>query len=190
MKPNFFINWWVFTLNGIIALLYGLLAIFAPSDTLQVIITYFGVVVLIIGVAILIGAINNAKKGYAYISDLITAIVGISIGAVLAFYTTEALKIFMFIVGGWAVLIGVLQLYLLLSEELTPGSKKTLLINAIITLAFGVLLFFTPLESASVLVVLSGIMAFVIGIILIVVGLQLKNLTVEYEDVEEEETSN
>jgi len=110
MKPNFFINWWVFTLNGIIALLYGLLAIFAPSDTLQVIITYFGVVVLIIGVAILIGAINNAKKGYAYISDLITAIVGISIGAVLAFYTTEALKIFMFIVGGWAVLIGVLQL--------------------------------------------------------------------------------
>jgi len=33
-------------------------------------------------------------------------------------------------------------------------------------------------------------MAFVIGIILIVVGLQLKNLTVEYEDVEEEETSN
>jgi len=187
MKSNSLVNWWVFVLNGIIALLYGLLAIFAPSDTLQVIIMYFGIVVLIIGAAILIGAINNSRRGYPYISDLFSAIVAIAIGGVLTFYTSAAVKIFMFVVGGWAILIGIIQLYLLLNEELTPGSKKTLLISALITLAFGVLLFFTPLESASVLVVLSGIMAFVIGIMLVVLGMQLKNLTVEYEDVEEEE---
>lgn len=186
MKSNSLVNWWVFVLNGIIALLYGLLAIFAPSDTLQVIIMYFGIVVLIIGAAILIGAINNSRKGYSYGSDLFSAIVAIVIGGVLTFYTDAAVKIFMFIVGGWAILIGVIQLYLLLNEDLSPGSKKTLLISALITLAFGVLLFFTPLESASVLVVISGIMAFVIGIMLVVFGMQLKNLTVEYEDVEEE----
>ena len=186
MKSNFFINWWVFVLNGVIALLYGLLAIFAPSDTLHVIITYFGVVVLIIGAALLIGAISNAKKNYPYVSDLISAIVAIALGAVLAFYTTAAVKIFMYIVGGWAILVGVVQLILLTNDELPPGSKKSLLINALVTLAFGVLLFFTPLGSASVLVVISGIMAFVIGIMLIVLGMQMKNVTVEYEDVEEE----
>jgi uncharacterized membrane protein HdeD (DUF308 family) len=187
MNSNSLVNWWVFTLNGIIALLYGLLAIFAPSDTLQVIIMYFGIVVLIIGVAILIGAISNSRRGYPYGSDLFSAIIAMLIGGVLTFYTTAAVKIFMFIVGGWALLLGIAQLYLLLNEELNPGSKKTLLINALITLGFGVLLFFTPLESASVLVVLSGIMAFVIGIMLIVFGLQLKNMFVEYEDVEEVE---
>jgi len=186
MNSKSLVNWWVFVLNGIIALLYGLLAIFAPSDTLQIIIMYFGIVVLIIGAAILIGAISNSRKGYPYGSDLFSSIIAIIIGGVLTFYTTEAVKIFMFIVGGWAILIGIFQLYLLLSEELNPGSKKALLINALITLAFGVLLFFTPLESASVLVVLSGIMAFVIRIMLIVLGLQLKNLVVEYEDLEEE----
>jgi len=185
MNSNSLVNWWVFTLNGIIALLYGLLAIFAPSDTLQVIIMYFGIVVLIIGVAILIGAISNSRRGYPYGSDLFSAIIAMLIGGVLTFYTTAAVKIFMFIVGGWALLLGIAQLYLLLNEELNPGSKKTLLINALITLGFGVLLFFTPLESASVLVVLSGIMAFVIGIMLIVFGLQLKNMFVEYEEVDE-----
>jgi uncharacterized membrane protein HdeD (DUF308 family) len=183
---NSLVNWWVFVLNGIIALLYGLLAIFAPSDTLQVIIMYFGIVVLIIGVAILIGAISNSRKGYSYGSDLFSAIVAIVIGGILTFYSTAAVKIFMFIVGGWAILIGIFQLYLLLSEDFNPGSKKTLLINGLITLAFGVLLFFTPLESASALVIVSGIMAFVIGIMLIVLGLQIKNMVVEYEDVEEE----
>ena len=187
MNSKSLINWWVFILNGIIALLYGLLAIFAPSDTLQVIIMYFGIVVLIIGVAILIGAISNSRKGYPYASDLFSAIVAIIIGGVLTFYTSAAVKIFMFVVGGWAILIGIFQLYLLLSEELSPGSKKSLLINALITLAFGVLLFFTPLESASALVVLSGIMAFVIGIMLIVFGLQLKNMFVEYEELDEED---
>ena len=113
--------------------------------------------------------------------------VAIVLGAVLAFYTSSAIKIFMYIVGGWAILVGVVQLVMLAREETPPGTKKSLLVNGLITLAFGVLLFFTPLGTASAFVWLSGIMAFIIGIILIVLGLQMKNMTVEYEDVEEEE---
>jgi len=184
MKSKSLLNWWAFVLNGIIALMFGLLAIFAPSDTLQVIVTYFGIVVLFIGVALLIGAINNAKKGYPYVSDLISAIIAIAVGAVLAFYTTAAVKIFMYIVGAWAIIMGIVQLLLLTNDEFTPGSKKSLLINALITLGFGVLLFFTPIGSASVLVVISGLLAFVIGIMLIVMGMQMKNIISDYEDVE------
>ncbi|MCF6169729.1 MAG: DUF308 domain-containing protein [Bacteroidales bacterium] len=185
MKSNLFVNWWVFALNGVIALLYGLLAIFAPVDTLKVIITYFGIVVLIIGAALLIGAISNARKGYPYFSDLISAIVAIALGAVLAFYTSSAIKIFMYIVGGWALLVGIVQLVMLARDETPPGSKKSLLVNGLVTLGFGILLFFTPLGTASALVWISGILAFIIGIMLIVLGMQMKNITVEYEDAEE-----
>ena len=183
MKSNNILNWWAFVLNGIIALMYGLLAIFAPSDTLHVIITYFGIVVLIIGIALLIGAINNARKGYPYASDLISAIIAVAVGALLAFYTTAAVKIFMYIVGAWAILMGILQLILLANDELSPGSKKSLLVTALITLGFGILLFFTPLGSASVLVVISGLLAFVIGIMLIVFGMQMKNMISDHEEV-------
>ena len=80
------------------------------------------------------------------------------------------------IIGSWAVLIGIVQLYLATRSELLPGEKNTLLINAIITLAFGVILFFNPFTSAAALVVISGVLAFVFGVVLIAMSVRLKNI--------------
>lgn len=80
------------------------------------------------------------------------------------------------IIGSWAVLIGILQLYMATKPELLAGEKNTLLVNGIITLIFGIILFFNPFETAAFLVVISGILAFIFGIVLIAISIRLKNL--------------
>ena len=155
MKSKRLSNWWLLTLNGIIAIVYGILAIFIPGTTIVAMVMYFGIVILIIGLAMLWGAINSIRANLPYTTDLISSLVTIVIGALLTFYTSKSLTIFVMIIGSWAVLVGVVQLYVATRSELVPGEKNTLLVNGIITLIFGVILFMNPFESASILVVIS-----------------------------------
>lgn len=169
-------NWWVLTFNGIIAVLYGLLAMFVPQTTILTIVMYFGIVILIIGVAMLFGVVNNMKNKQSYAADMAISIVTIIIGGLLTFYTQKSLEIFVIVVGSWAILLGALQLYLLIKFEYSKGTKNILLVNGLLTLIFGVILFFNPFQSASILVAISGILAFIFGVILISVSIKLKNL--------------
>ncbi len=169
-------NWWILAFNGIIALLFGLMAIFSPIETITVIVKYFGIVMLIVGAAMLIGVYTSMKNGLHYGNDLISSVVTIGMGVVLAFFTQESLQIFFIVFGVWAIILGIGQL-VIMSGVSSPGDKKMLMINGIITLIFGVMLFFNPFVSASIVVVLTGILALVIGIILIALAIKIKNLT-------------
>jgi len=169
------INWWVLAFNGIIALLFGLMAIFAPEDTLKVIVMYFGIIMLIIGIAMLFGVYSSMKNKLNYGTDLVSALITVALGVVLAFFTEKSLEIFVIVVGIWAIMLGVGQL-LIMSTVQSKGDKQFLLFSSLFTIAFGVLLFFNPFASAPIFVVLIGIMAAVIGIILISFAFKLKNL--------------
>lgn len=168
-------NWWALAFNGIIALLFGLMAIFSPINTFKVIIMYFGIVMLIVGIAMLFGVYTNMKNKRNYGNDLITSAVTIGLGVVLTFFTQRSLEIFVIVVGVWAIILGISQLVIMMNIQ-SPADKKILLINGIITLAFGVVLFFNPFTLASIFIVLTGILSIIIGIVLIALSIKLKNL--------------
>jgi uncharacterized membrane protein HdeD (DUF308 family) len=183
MKTNPFSNWWSLALSGIIAILYGLLAFYNPGDMLTTIVSFFGIIILIVGLAMVIGVINNIKNKKNYTADLIWTILTLAVGGVLTFYTTEAVKIFVIIIGVWAILVGVLQLYLM--TRLDPGdkNKNSFLINGIITIIFGVILFFDPFASAGAFLIVTGILALIVGVILIVLAIKMKSLSEEFDKI-------
>lgn len=182
MSPNPFSNWWSIAVNGIVAILYGILAIFIPGETILTIIIWFGIVVLIVGIAMMIGVINNIRNKLPYGTDLVWTIVTIAIGAVLTLYTQRSIEIFVIIIGAWAVLIGVIQLYLMTKLDPADKGRNTFLINGVLTVIFGIVLFFNPFASAKALLILTGIIAFIIGIVMIIISFKMKSLSKITED--------
>jgi len=75
----------------------------------------------------------------------------------LIFYTQRSIEIFFIIIGIWAFIIGVVQLWMMSKISADVQVRNTLLINGIITLVFGVLLLIFPFTSAKVLVTISGL---------------------------------
>ena len=174
MESKNLTNFRMLGLNGIIAVVYGLLAIFVPAETLTVIIMYFGILILIIGIAILIGVYNNFKKKTAYGMDLLWSIFTIIIGALLIFKTTNVIYIFAVLIGCWAILMGIAQLYMMTKVHSSSGGKNALLVNGLITVVFGIIVLFNPFETANFILIISGILAFIIGIIMIALSVTLK----------------
>lgn len=174
METKSITNFRMLGLNGVIAVIYGLLAIFVPADTLAIIIKYFGILIFIIGIAMLIGVYNNFKNKTAYGMDLTWAIVTIIIGSLLFFRTTNVIFIFTVLIGCWAILMGIAQLYLMTKIHGSSGGKNALLINGLISVVFGIIVLFNPFEAANFILIISGILAFIIGIIMISLSVSLK----------------
>lgn len=176
MKSNTYsISWSVLAFNGLIALLFGLMAIFSPLDTLKVIIMYFGIIMIIVGVAMMFGVYSSMKNKLNYGTDLISALITIGLGVVLGFFTEKTLEIFVIIVGIWAVMLGIGQLVIMANLD-SKGDKRFLLYSGLFTLIFGALLFFNPFALASIFVMIIGIMSTIIGVVLISFSFKLKNL--------------
>lgn len=181
MESSISKQWALLAANGVIAIIFGALAIFVPGPTLLTVVTYFGIVILLFGVAMLVGVISNIRNGLGYGTDLAEAIVLMIIGILLIFYTQQSLKVFVIIIGSWAVLIGLLQLFF--AFKLDPGlnGKSTLLINGGLSLIFGIVLFFNPFQAAVFVLVLTGILAIAVGTILIIVALKMKRFFSQME---------
>ena len=175
METKSFNKWELLAANGIIAIIFGALAIFLPGPTLLTVVTYFGIVILLLGVAMLVAVINNIRHQLSYATDLVETMFLLIIGFLLTFYSQKSLQVFVIIIGSWAVLLGLLQL--IISFKIDPGlrNKKTLLINGGISLIFGIILFFNPFQTAKFLLVISGVLAIFMGIVLITVAIKMKN---------------
>jgi uncharacterized membrane protein HdeD (DUF308 family) len=171
MKKN---NWFMFVINGIIAVLFGALALFFTKETIETLTQYFGILVLVAGAILLIVAISNMKKEKPHVLLLAEAIAAILIGAVITFYPGGSLKLFLIMVGIWAAIIGLMQIILAIQMKNKVTNHSLFTINGIITLVMGLLLFFNPMGAVSLLMKIIGILGLAGGALLIYLGFKVK----------------
>jgi uncharacterized membrane protein HdeD (DUF308 family) len=172
-------NWRILLFNGLMALLYGVLAIFASEGLILTLVTYVGILIIIYSLAMFYGVFINYKNGLAYGVDFLQGLIMFGLGVLLTFYSKESVNIFVIVIGSWSLLLGITQLYYAFKLPFELHSKKIMLINGAFSMILGVILLFNPFRVASFMVILSGILALLIGIILIVVAVKMKNYRVE-----------
>ena len=70
-------------------------------------------------------------------------------------------------IGIWAMIIGIFQIVVSIKTASQHKNKNVLLFNGILSMIFGLILFFNPFETAVFLTFLAGILALLLGIVLI-----------------------
>jgi uncharacterized membrane protein HdeD (DUF308 family) len=176
MAANYHKNWWLLTINGIIAIIFGALTLFLPQGTILTIAKYFGFILLLGGLILFIGAMINRRKQKPYSLLLVEGIISVVLGLVILLFTKQTLELFVIIVGIWAILIGIMQLFIMARIEGNKNDKMVLLVNGLLTLLFGILIFFNPFTAAIAFAKLVGILALAFGILLIYLSLQLRKI--------------
>ena len=163
-------------INGAIAIIFGLFAILVPQETAKTITLYFGLILIGAGALGIFLSAKSIKETSVVPYNLLSSVLSVIIGIFIIIYTKRSLEIFAIIVGIWAVLVGVMQLLIALRINKTSVNRKIMIFNSIVTLLFGLVLFFNPLESIALLTFLVGALALLFGGILIYISLMINKI--------------
>ena len=182
---------WTFLVSGLIAIVYGLLAILLPKDFIATIMVASGIIVTAIGVICFLTALSRRKKSLPWIMLLIEAIALIALGIVAIIWSKETVKVLIFIIGLWSVLMGAFMLLVILNKDFMVN-RGFYIFSAILSICFGILLIVNPFGSLELFVKITGVIALLFGIIMVMFGFairrQSKDVELEIENPSDEKT--
>ncbi len=155
--------WWIIVVRGVVAIAFGVLALFYPESTAKAIVIVFGIWALADGVMALVSIVTGGGRAWGWL--LLEGVLGIAAGVIA--FREPAITVFalVLVIAFWSLMIGVLEISGALQLRQVPGSGWGWLLAAgIASLIFGILLIANPGIGAATVLVLIGIYAIVVGV--------------------------
>jgi uncharacterized membrane protein HdeD (DUF308 family) len=166
-------NWWALALRGLFAILFGIIAFAMPGAAMLALVLVFGAYSAADGIFNIVLAVRGARGHERWGLLLVNGLLGIAIGIAAVIWPGITVLAFVFMVGAWALLSGGLMLGAALGLKISHG-RWLLVFGALISLAYGLLLFASPLIGALVLTWWVGAHALIFGVTLIVLAFRLR----------------
>ena len=167
--------WWMIALRGLLVLLFGLAAIFWPGVTLTVLVLWIGAGFLVNGAFVLGAAIvGRDVQGRGWL--LLDGLLGIAAGVLTFLYPGITGLVLLWLVAGWAIVSGVLQIAAAVQFRKVIRGEWMLALAGALAIAFGVLLIARPGAGLVTLALLIGWFAIFDGVVLIALGFRLRGL--------------
>ncbi len=161
-------KWMLPGLGGLLAILFGLVALLFPSITLIGLAIYFAVTILISGIVLVAGSIRMKPVKSGRYMQLIEGIIGILLGIIILARPEASVAVFVAIMGIWAMVLGLFFLIIFIRRPLPEFEKYFFLIAGIVSFVFGLLIAVNPFESSRIIVVLVGVYAIAYGVFTII----------------------
>lgn len=169
-------NWWLVVLRGVLGIAFGIITVVAPAISLTALVLLFGAYAFADGVLAIATAVRRRVTTERWWILLLEGLVGIGAGLVTLFLPGITALVLLYIIAGWAVATGILELVAAVRLRKAIKHEWLLAIGGIASIAFGVLIALFPGAGALALVIWIGAYAFVFGTLLVALGLRLRGL--------------
>lgn len=173
-------HWWAIVLRGVIAVLFGIIALASPVAIMLSLALLFGIYMLIDGVIGLVASVRAVVSHGHWGALLAEAVLNILMGLIALFIPGAAVLVFVLLMAAWALISGGLMLVAAVKLHASHG-RWWLGLGGVVSLIWGVLLVASPLMGAVVLTWWLGIYAIVFGIALLVCGWRLRGQRPGYQ---------
>jgi len=167
-------RWWAPVVRGAAAVLFGILALVAPSMGLLALVISWGAYAIIDGVFNLFLAARGGRTGGRWGWFLFEGIISIGAGVLTFVYPGMTALVLLTVIAAWAVLTGIVEIAAAIELRRVMTGEWVLALSGVLSIAFGVLLFANPRSGALVVVWFIGAYAIVFGVLLISLGVKLR----------------
>jgi len=167
--------WWALLVRGVIAALFGIMALIWPSITLMVLVLLFGAYALVDGIlAVSVGVQVHGDSGRWWMMILM-GLVGIAIAVLTFIWPRVTALVLLYLIAVWAILTGVLEVVAAIWLRKIMKGEWVLALGGILSLILGVLLVISPIPGALAIVWIIGIYAMIFGVLLIILAFRLRS---------------
>jgi uncharacterized membrane protein HdeD (DUF308 family) len=165
----------MFLYRGIVAVLFGIIALVWPKLTLSVLVLLFGVFAVISGITAVAAALRNTDEpGWGFL--LAEGILGILAGVVALVWPNITALAFLYLLAAWAILTGIMEIIAPLAFPMSGGRAAMSVLAGLVSVVFGILIAAQPSSGLLAVVWLIGVYAILYGITYIVTYFQTRSL--------------
>ena len=165
-------NWWAILLRGLFAILFGVLALVLPSITLASLILLFAAYMLVDGIFAIVAGVRAAQHHERWGWLILEGVADLIAGVIAFVWPLITLLAFIYLMGVWAVVSGLLLGAAAFRLHLTHG-RGWMVLGAIVSVVWGILLMLWPLTGALVLTWWMGAYALFFGGALLALAFRL-----------------
>jgi uncharacterized membrane protein HdeD (DUF308 family) len=166
--------WGGLALRGLVAILFGALALTRPEATVLALVYLFGAFAFMDGLFALVSSISIAKLQGRWWPMLLLGLVGILIG-VLSFVEPAVTAVgWLYYIAIWAVLTGILEVAAAIRLRKVIEGEWMLGVSGVLSIAFGILIGTKPGVGMLSLTWLIGAYAIVLGVLFLGLALRLR----------------
>jgi uncharacterized membrane protein HdeD (DUF308 family) len=168
-------NWWLFTLRGVLGIIFGILALIFPGPTILSLVLLFSAYMLVDGIFGIISAVRAIRRKEDRWGLLIfEGLLDIATGVVAFLWPGLTVVAFVWLIAAWAIVSGGLMTAAGFRLNIEHG-RWWLVLGGLLSIAYGVLLIITPLIGAVVFTWWLGAYALVFGVALVIFSLKLRS---------------
>jgi uncharacterized membrane protein HdeD (DUF308 family) len=168
-------DWWILALQGVAAIVFGLLALIWPEITLLALVFLFAAYALTDGVLALIGGIRRGGDGER--PDwwrIARGLVGIAAG-IIAFAMPDITAFaLLLVIATWAIVSGAIEVVAAYQLREVLRGEWLLALEGVLSILFGIVLIAFPGAGALAVVWLIGAFAIVSGVLMFMTAFRLR----------------
>jgi uncharacterized membrane protein HdeD (DUF308 family) len=161
-------------LRGILAVVFGLVALFFPGVAFLSLVLVFGAFAFVDGVFALVAAFAGGAKSENWWWLVLEGLFGILIGILTIVQPAAMGMAWIFMIAIWAIVTGVLEIITAIRVRKEITGEWALILAGALSVCFGLLAAFYPASGAVAVGFILGIYALIFGVIFISLAFRLR----------------
>ena len=172
-------RWWVLGLRGLIAAIFGMLALAWPAMTLLVLVALFAAYALLSGATAVVGAVGAERRDKGWWLALASGLASMAAGVLALLYPGAAAAALVILLGAYAMVVGGLDIPMAIRLRKAIRGEWLHAFAGLVSIIFGLLVFMVPTAGALVLAWLIGAYALASAVLLMAAAWRVRKYAVE-----------
>jgi uncharacterized membrane protein HdeD (DUF308 family) len=169
-------TWWAYAIQGLAAVIFGILTLVWPGISLHVMIVLFGAFAVVTGVMLLAASFDATQRRIQWGSLVALGILDVIGGVVTWFWPGMTALTLLYQVVGWAAVTGVVYVAASVQLRVALLHSRLLALAGLLSLALAGLLAVDPRSGLLSLIWLVDLYAIIGGVIELVFAFQVRRL--------------
>jgi uncharacterized membrane protein HdeD (DUF308 family) len=166
--------WWTLVLRGIAAMLFGVIAFVWPGISVAALVLLFGAFALVDGVFNIVDAFGHVSRRGRRWAAFFQGLAGIAAGLIAFFLPGLTMLALVSLIAAWSLLTGTFEIVAAIRLRKRLTNEWLLVLSGILSIMLGLILIVFPLAGLVALVWWIGAYAMVIGALFLALGFKLR----------------
>jgi uncharacterized membrane protein HdeD (DUF308 family) len=167
--------WWFVLLRGILAILFGLIALFTPGTALLALVFVFGAYAIIDGITAVATGIRHRNSESHWVWQIVQGVVSVIAGIIAFAWPGVTVLAILYVIAFWSIVSGITEIVESFAmRKRSAGAWGWMLAAGIVGVLFGIVLVIQPGAALVTLLWFVGTFSIAYGVIILVLAFRLR----------------